>query len=378
MSSSPHRRGLLALLLALALPLAGCAALLERDYTHITPHSAVPATEGDPSILRADSYQELVNALVYFVNLGAEEGTVRLYLDSDQVESQLEAACLEVVQEDPLGSYAVEFIKYSASRVVTYTQADVSITYRRTREQVSSIVQATGVTAIRGELKSALAAFAPSCVLSISYFDGDEEFIRTLARQAYYDAPAAILAPPQVEVAIYPDSGRQRIVEITLTYPQGPDQLEQRRQELTGALEALARELEGLEGDALTLTAARRVLEQGVWDMEGGTTAWDWLLEGRADSEGVALALAALFQQLELPCYTTQGTLEEEARVWNVIQTQDGWRHLDLSQTEDPLALYTDQELAELGYSWDTTSLPSCLPAPGAQVILPSGEKTLS
>ena len=58
----------LAVLMAAGLLLTGCSALLEREYSQVTTHNAVPATEGDPSILRADSYQELVNALIYFVN----------------------------------------------------------------------------------------------------------------------------------------------------------------------------------------------------------------------------------------------------------------------------------------------------------------------
>ena len=148
------KQHLLAGLLSASLLLAGCSALLERDYTSVTPHNAVPATEGDPSILRADSYQELVNALIYFVNGGMEAGTVRLYTDAEKVESFLSDACLEVVQEDPLGAYCVEFIKYTVDPVVAYSEAHLDITYRRTREQVASIVQATGVTAIRSELEA--------------------------------------------------------------------------------------------------------------------------------------------------------------------------------------------------------------------------------
>ena len=99
-----------------------------------------------------------------------------LYLDQSEVEEDLETACLEVVQEDPLGAYAVEHIKYSLTSLVTYEEAQVSLAYRRTPEQIASIVQATGVTAIRTELAAALSDFNPECVLRISYFDGDEAF----------------------------------------------------------------------------------------------------------------------------------------------------------------------------------------------------------
>ena len=58
--------------LAACLLLTGCTSLLEREYLHVSPHSNNMTAEGDPSVLRADSYQELVNALIYFIPQGIE------------------------------------------------------------------------------------------------------------------------------------------------------------------------------------------------------------------------------------------------------------------------------------------------------------------
>ena len=356
------KRRLLAAALAVCLLLTGCSALLERDYTHVTPHNTAPTTEGDPSILRAESYQELVNALVYLVSIGAEEGTVRLYTDSEKVETYLADACLEVVQEDPLGAYCVEFIKYSVDPVVTYSQAQVDIAYRRTREQVASIVQVTGVTAIRSELSAALTEFATERTLRIRYFEEDEAFIQDLVRQAYYDVPAFALGMPEVSVVIYPNSGRQRIVEILLNYPLDRSQLEEKQEALNSRLEELALALPHNAGTPLILAAARTLLEQGEYVPQGGATAWDFLLGGSAGSEGLSLAFAALCQRLNLPCQVAQGTFQEEPRFWTVVQTEEGWRHLDLTlEAGEDGPLYTDLQLQELGYSWNDASLPFCV-----------------
>ena len=56
---------------------AGCSAMLDRDYSSVTEHSATPASDGDTNTLRVKSYQEVVNALIYLINKGAEEGTIR-------------------------------------------------------------------------------------------------------------------------------------------------------------------------------------------------------------------------------------------------------------------------------------------------------------
>lgn len=361
------KKRLLAGVLSASLLLTGCSALLEREYASVTPHNAVPATEGDPSILRADSYQELVNALIYFVNGGMESGTVRLYTDAENVETFLSDACLEVVQEDPLGAYCVEFIKYTADPVVTYSEARLDITYRRTREQVASIIQATGVAAIRGELESALASFAPERTLRIRYFEEDEAFIRDLARQAYYGVPGCALGMPEIDLSLYPDSGQQRIVEILLHYPLEYSELEKRRAALSARLEELAGGLAPLAGEERLPAAVRTVLEAGDYDPQGGATAYDLFVEGAACGEGLALAFAALCGELELPCQVAWGELDGEPRFWNVVRTEAGWRHLDLSAPEeeenggeDSGPLYTDQQFLELGYLWEDGLLPPC------------------
>ena len=346
--------------LTLSLLLTGCSALLEREYASITPHSAVPTTEEDPSILRADSYQELVNALIYFVSSGMEEGTVRLYTDAEDVVAFLSDACLEVVHEDPLGAYCVDFIKYTIDPVVTYSEAKLDITYRRTREQVASIIQATGVTAIRGELESALTSFASERVLRVSYFEESASYIQELARQAYYNVPSCALGMPDLSVSVYPNTGRQRIVEVLLSYPLERSELEARRDALAETLEELVQDLTGRPD--LPTAAALALLERGEYDPQGGSAVNDLFDNRSASSEGLALAYAALCRHLELPCYVAQGTREEEPHFWNVVQTESGWRHIDLSAfDQEGGPLRTDLALQELGYLWDESSLPVCI-----------------
>lgn len=353
------KKRLLAGLTALTLLLTGCSSLLEQEYSYTTVHNTNPTPEGDPFTMRAESYQELVNILVYFINQGTETGSIRLYGEFEDVETDLEAACLEVVQEDPLGAYAVEYIKYSVSSVVTYYQADIHITYRRTREQVSSIVSATGTTAIRSELENALADFASELVLHISYFDGDEDYIRTLFQEAYYANPSTALGMPEISIAIYPEAGRQRIVELFLTYPLDAEELERRHQLLVDKAQSLTQRLRNLDGDALILAAAQLVLESGGYDADGGSTAYHALLQGGADCQGLSLAMALLFEYLDIDCRVITGTLDNQPHTWVIVSTQDGWVHLDLTQFSSPeAALKTDLQMTDGGYSWDIPTSP--------------------
>lgn len=352
------KQRLLPALLALSLTLTGCTALLDRDYIDITPYNPAQTAEGDSSVLRAESYQELVNALMYFVTQGADEGIVRLYVDSPDLEADLEAACLEVVQESPLGAYAVEHIKYSVTPLVTYSEAQVQITYRRSREQIASIANATGITAIRSELRSALSSFDREQVLRISYFDSDETFIPTLVRQAYLSVPAAALDYPDITVAVYPDSGRQRIVEIGLTYHQDVEELLSHRDDLERKLVQMTASLPTLEGDHLLHELLTDLLDACTYSPEGGDTAYHALLEGSANSEGLSLALAAFCAQADLSCLVVEGTLQGNPHFWNLVKTSQGWLHLDLTTCDGKeFTFCQDSVMEKAGYVWDVDAL---------------------
>ena len=355
----------LAAVLSISIMLSGCASLLNRDFTSITPHNTTPAADGgDPSIIRAENYQGLVNALVYFVSSGMEEGSIHIYNTWDSMESDLETACLEVVQEDPLGAYSVDHIKCALSPVVTYYEADISINYRRTREQVTSIATATGTTAIRSELQQALSSFALERVLRISYFDGDEDYIRTLCREAYLTTPGTALDMPELTISVYPETGRQRIVEIILTYHLDKQELTRRQEELALAQEQLLSTLTATQINAQLLETAHTLLSRCKYLSDGGSTAYHALTEGTADTLGLSLAMALLCQKRGLEYEIVEGTLNDLPHCWIAVFSESGWRHLDLTHftnTED--SFRTDQELDALGYSWNRDTAPICGPS---------------
>jgi len=341
---------ILALVMAAALlALSGCSAMLERSYRMVSPHEQGPGLAGDSDALEAKTYQQLVNAVLYLVSEGMEQGTIRLtdYYDSD-INSALDTACLEVAQEDPLGAYAVDYMEYDYTRVVTSYEAHIRITYRRSRAEIHSLVNVTGAGAIRSELKKALESFAPSAALRVGYFNADEEYIAQLAREAYDDSPAAALGMPELDISLYPETGSQRIVEILLTYPEDPEALAERRDALTDYAQKLT-------ADAAALPKEKRLdalleLLPAVLRAGEGTTAHDALLGDGADSEGIALAAALLARSAGLECTLVRGALDGTPRVWNRVQSDGAWYHLDLSGG-DALPRTAEGQL-EAGYLW--------------------------
>ena len=343
----------LGLALGLLLTVPGCASMLERSYTSSTAHVDRPTTAEDSSILRVENYRELVSAVLYLVSEGAEEGIIQLHDYAGVVENDLTAACLEVTAEDPLGAYCVDYIKHEYTRVVSYYQATLDIHYRRTQEQVRSMVRVTGTGAIRTELRQALAQFTGEVVLRVAYFSEDEQSIAQLIRQAYYDTPAAALGCPEAEIVLYPDSGRERVVEILLTYPESAEELRRKSE----ALSDKGREL-AAEGGSQPVTTEKETPEEraqrnisalwaeAVYAPDGGSTAYDALVAGVANDEGMALAYALLSGG-----QVVEGTLRDALRFWIDLGLPGETLYLDPS--EGTGAIYTAQELFEAGYRWE-------------------------
>lgn len=361
-----------ALLLALALPLSGCSAMLEREYQTVTNHVQVPLSDEDSAAIWVENYSELVSAILYQVSLHQETGIVRLRDWKGDVEDSLARACEEVSRDDPLGAYAVDRIQHKYTRMVTYYEAVITIDYRRTAEQIASVSTVTGSGAIRAELRDALAGFVTETAFRINYFDETqgEDYILDLVRQAYYDTPEAALGLPAAEVSLYPDSGQQRVVEVLLTYPEEPQVLREKSLRLSEEAQSLCAPFgQTLEGGALASALCGALQEHASgWPGEEGnhSTAYAALVEGAADSEGMALAFKELCDLSGISCTVVEGTLGGEPRFWNIITLPSGSRHMDPAGTSS--AMYTDSQMQQAGFAWDTAAYPACSDPAGENI----------
>ena len=209
------KKRILPLLLCGALLLSGCG-LLQREYTRTEPHSAT-YYEGDRrDVLRAEGRQDLVNDLLLLVSAHDMSGTVWLYDSEDGADaSQLaQVACDEVLQETPLGAYALEYLTYTVDEGGRgYTQLRFTAGYRRTAQQIKSIVHATNAAALRDLLQAAVENGRKELAVQVGSFDG--------SRQSVLDSVAVLQQEmghgnQSWQVQFYPDTDAWGIVEIIL------------------------------------------------------------------------------------------------------------------------------------------------------------------
>ena len=215
------KKRILLLAAALCLLLSGCGgALLERSWSSVTPHSAGYWENGDRDTLRADSYQDMVNAILMLVASHAESGVIRCYFGGDAEYTELASeACSEVQQETDLGAYLLDYITYAGTEERDCYELTLNLSYRRTAEEQQSIINATSTEAIPDLLRAAVAEGAGRLVVRVSYFSTDragvEQMVRDVQEENAGGKDTGELAAPW-QVLFYPDTGEPGIVEIQL------------------------------------------------------------------------------------------------------------------------------------------------------------------
>lgn len=350
------------MLCALAFLLTGCASMLEREYTSVDRHVEYPVSDGDSSVLQAETYPELTSAIYYFLTEHAATGTVRLSNYVGDVGADLENACAEVAQLDPLGAYALNGIEHSYTRIVSYYEVTLEFDYAHTAEELSAIPTVTGRAALESAVSSTLSRFDGGCVLLVNQFSGDEAALLTLIRQVWLDTPLAALEQPEVRVKYYPESGANRIAEITLQWASLPDDLNAARSELSAAAQRLLQELNRPEASFAPLDLLDALRQRCTTDGEGGSSPYDALVLGHADPKGTALALALLCQLSGLETVTVEGRLNGADAWWLIVETEDGLKHLDPSAQ---LPAYADDgQFLAAGYEWSSERYPACPASP--------------
>lgn len=166
--------------------LAGCG-LLEREYRVTKEHNDRYWESQSADILRAESHDDVVSDLLILIGRHTESATLRLYQFPDEAAAAetLEQAALEVQQETAMGAYAVEYITTELEPQRAYLEAGIHIGYRRTAEQLQSIVSATSTAALPELLQMALESGREELAVRIGYWgDGSQELVRKAAADA--------------------------------------------------------------------------------------------------------------------------------------------------------------------------------------------------
>ena len=351
---------------------AGCTALFDREYYTTESYQALseihaPEEDESPSDSISD-YEALKRALTLMVEKHEESAQLQFQNYAGSISQDISTACWEVKSSTAVGAFAVDYMSYDLSRIVSYYQAEIYIAYKRSVYQMEAIEKIDSVPALAERLNGALRAGESYLVLELATAPVTADAVCGMITRAYYEDPMACPVMPLASADSYPQTGMDRIIEITINYGLDAETMVQMRQALSDACEAMLEEAvpqqPSLRQDE-QIEALCAFLGGHCESSDGaGNTAYDALVAGKASSAGIAMALEAGCQKAGIDCRVVSGRLANEQHYWNIVTLDGKSYHVDAS-VPDPddrnVCLMGDGTVLQAGYWWDNSEYPVCV-----------------
>ena len=176
--------------------------------------------------------------------------------------------------------------------------------------------------------------------------------------------PQSVMEIPQVTAGIYPETGLNRVVELTFTYQTRRETLRQMQSQVAPVFDAAALYVSGEGADAQKYAQLYAFLiERFDYEITTSITpTYSLLRHGVGDNRAFALVYAAMCRVAGLECMTVTGTRDGEPWCWNIVLDNDRYFHVDLLRSNDlgGFREFTDAEMN--GYVWDYSAYPACNP----------------
>ena len=353
--------GFIALALSLGL-LCGCASILETEIYRRESYAESPSASPAAAAGVVRSYTQLTAAIRAMVEEHLQTDIIQFQGYDGEISADLAAACRELQNEDPLGAYAVDYISYDLRRIVSYYEAELFISFRRSKVQTDGIVELSGTQALRERLTEAMAAGENYLAVYMPATTLTEESLAELVQDCCCQAPGEILRMPAVEIHAYPDSGIARIFELSLDYGLTTEELTARQEELHSAIQEQLETAVDAGGGLWELAVelcgdTALVSEAAAWE----DTAYGALVEGRCTSQGLAMAFAAVCQAGGVNAQVVEGQRQGQERWWVLVSLgENRWAHCDLTALilGEGTAFLTGDSAMSGHYTWDTERYP--------------------
>ena len=361
-------------LITVTLTLTGCVNLLEDFVETVTEHEVTPNVRPPTELVSVSDYDELIAEILRLIALYEAESQL-LYFSHDgaDVQQEIERARFEILNDLPLGAYAVAEISINTTRIVTHYEIDISIEFSRTKEQIESIIAATTERFLRTQLLSRMSQYRDDIIFRTT-MDLTEESVIALINDTYYQNPRRIVMLPIVTVEIFPEDGPDRIFAIGFGNTENAAMLQQFGEILVQYVQRNADEATGNTEAEVLLSLVERLMGSTAFDealastithgsQNFAATAFGALFREIAVGEGFAMALKALADELGFDCQVVLGYYEGRVHAWNIISLYGDYYHVDAAMCVvnglETAFLKTDEDFAEK-YEWDRTNTVKC------------------
>ena len=344
--------------LALSLMLSGCS-WANQSFVSVEPHREQRQSQ-QTDVAEASNYLQLLQALEHFIASGTEVAAVKVpNYPQEGIEHGMNRAVTHCLQNDPIGSYAVEGIAYELGSSNGVPAVSFNISYRHNRSEIQRIRKAADTEAAERIVSEALKGYEPGIVILVEEF-GKRDFTQFVKDYAESN-PQMVMEIPQVTQNSF-GTGKDRVVELIFTYQTSRDALRRMQTEVKPVFDAASLYVSGEGEDFQKFSQLYGFLmERFDYKFETSITpAYSLLRHGVGDSRAFATVYAAMCRSAGLECMTVTGTRSGEPWTWNIVLDNGGYYHVDLlrSNAGGQFREYTDAELGN--YVWDYSGYPAC------------------
>ena len=349
------------LILILCLCLNGCS-WMSGGYVSVEPHlerQTQMVTDG----ISASNYVQLVTALEDIIQSGTESATIQVgQYNQDLVAGNMEMAVRYAMKSYPIGAYAVESIKYEIGTKGGKPAIAVQIGYIHSRVELRGIRYVNGMAEAENVIEEALRNCGPGVVLMVENYK-NADFTQLVSDYAERN-PQVVMEIPQVTAGVYPETGLNRVVELTFTYQTSRETLRQMQTQVSPVFDAAALYVSGEGADSQKYAQLYAFLmERFDYEITTSITpTYSLLRHGVGDNRAFAQVYAAMCRLAGLECMTVTGTRDGEPWCWNIVMDDVNYFHVDLLRCNELEGFreFTDEEMD--GYVWDYSAYPKCTP----------------
>ena len=156
--------------LALSLLLSGCS-WANQSFVSVEPHREQRQSQ-QTDVAEASNYLQLLQALEHIIASGTEVAAVKVpNYPQEGIEHGMNRAVTNSLQNDPVGSYAVEGISYELGTSNGVPAISFNISYRHNRSEIQRIRKAADTEAAERIVSEALKGYEPSIVILVEKYE---------------------------------------------------------------------------------------------------------------------------------------------------------------------------------------------------------------
>lgn len=346
------------LILGISLLLSGCGSWLSASHVTVTDHEE-QGSSIQTGTVSASNYTELRDVLEHYVETGTESGIINVAeYDQNIVERGMENAVRYILQQFPLGAYAVESMSYEIGTGGGQPAISVSITYIHGRSEIRNIREVADLEEARTLIAEQLDDCSEGIVLLIEAYQETDipQFVEDYGREN----PNTVMEAPQVAVGVYPETGASRVVEVKFTYQTSRAALRQMQAQVQRVFTSAQYYISSDATDFRKFSQLYSFLmERFDYNLETSITpSYSLLCFGVGDSKAFAMVYASMCTQAGLECQIVSGTRDGSPWYWNLIRDGEHYYHVDLLRSSEAgvFQRMTDGEMH--GYVWDFSAYP--------------------